>query len=99
MLRNVVKRALDITWDDENTEARVDDIMASAMATMRHKLGLPEEYDFETPGAEQNLYCAYCLYEWNHCADEFDGRYANDILQIRAKQEVQNYVESLESEQ
>lgn len=97
MLRNIVKRTLDITWVEDNTEARIDDIMANATETMRHKLGLPNGFDFETPGAEQNLYCAYCLYEWNHCVDEFDERYANDIMQVRAKWEVQQYADTLES--
>jgi hypothetical protein len=31
------------------------------------------------------------LYEWNHCANEFDDNYANDIGQVREKHEVDHY--------
>ena len=86
-----VKRKLNITWDDEDTDARVADIVDSAQISMRHKLGLPDEFDFADKGQENNLFLAYCLYEWNHAAHEFDANYLNDILQVRQKYEVKAY--------
>lgn len=86
-----VKRKLNITWSDEETDARVSEIMASAQVTMRHKLGLSDEFDFETKGQENLLFLAYCLYEWNHSAHEFDANYLGDILQVRQKNEVKAY--------
>lgn len=86
-----VKRKLNITWSDEDTDARVTELMASAQVTMRHKLGLPDEFDFETKGQENLLFLAYCLYEWNHAAHEFDANYLGDILQVRQKNEVRAY--------
>ena len=86
-----VKRKLNITWSDEDTDARVTEIMASAQVTMRHKLGLSDEYDFETKGQENLLFLAYCLYEWNHATHEFDANYLNDIMQVRQKNEVKAY--------
>lgn len=93
-LTDKVKRKLDITWSDEGTDARVADIVATAEPTMRHKLGLPDTFDFMTPGQEQNLLLAWCLYEWNHAADEFDGNYLNDILQVRQKHLTQQVLEA-----
>lgn len=84
-LTALVKRKLDITWSDEETDARVADIIAAAEPTMRHKLGLPESYDFAAVGQERSLFLSYCLYEWNQAANEFDGNYLNDILQVRQK--------------
>lgn len=86
-----VKRKLNITWSDEDTDARVADIVDSAQISMRHKLGLSDEFDFADKGQENNLFLAYCLYEWNHAAHEFDANYLNDILQIRQKYEVKTY--------
>lgn len=87
-IKELVKRKLDITWSDEITDARVADLIANAQPTMRHKLGLPDHYDFTAAGQEQVLFLAYCLYEWNQAVNEFDGNYLNDILQVRQKWEV-----------
>lgn len=89
ILKDLVKRKLDITWDDEDTEARVSDIIAIAVPVMRHKLGTPDDFKFETEGQEQALFLSYCLYEWNHAVNEFDANYLNDILQVRQKWEVE----------
>lgn len=84
-LTDKVKRKLDITWDDEGTNARISDIIEGAKPTVRHKIGLPDYYDFETAGQEQAFFLSYCLYEWNHASDEFDDNYRNDLLQLRQK--------------
>lgn len=94
-LTDIVKRKLNITWSDDETDARVDDIIANAQPTMRHKLGLADDYDFATAsGQEQNLFLSWCLYEWNHASADFDNNYGNDILQVRQKWEVKRYAES-----
>ena len=84
-LTALVKRKLDITWSDDDTDARVADIIAVAEPTMRHKLGLPAGFDFTAPGQERALLLSWCLYEWNQAAAEFDTNYLNDILQVRQK--------------
>lgn len=85
-----VKRKLNITWNDDDTDARVADIIANAEPIIRHKLGITdEEFDFTVAGLENALLLSYCLYEWNNAVNEFDNNYANEILQARAKYEVQ----------
>lgn len=87
-----VKRKLDITWSDENTDKRVADMMASASPVLKHRLGIAEpEYDFSKPGQENILFLALCLYEWNHLTNEFWDNYADDIAQCRAMHEVAYY--------
>lgn len=93
-----VKRKLDITWVDEDTDRRVEDIMESAKPILLHKLGITDsDFDFSKSGRENLLYLAYCLYEWNHSANEFDDNYANEIAQCRAVHEVE-YHRAQESE-
>lgn len=87
-LKQQVKRKLNITWSDEDTDARVEDIVNAAQPIMRHKLGLADGFDFSAPGQENTLFLAWCLYEWNHAAHEFDGNYLGDILQVRQMHEV-----------
>lgn len=92
-LFNQVKRKLNVTWQDTDTDARIEDIIVSAIPTMKHKLGIADaDFDFSVTGAENTLFLAYCLYEWNHCVNEFDGNYHNDIAQIRRKNEVAYYL-------
>ena len=87
-----VKRKLNITWYDEDTDRRVNDIIASAVPIMIHKLGIADaSFDFSLPGFENMLFLTYCLYEWNHAANEFDINYANEISQCRAIREVTYY--------
>lgn len=85
-----VKRKLNITWSDEDTDSRIADIIAAAEPILKHKLGIPAAatFDFTMPGIERNLFLAYCLYEWNHSANEFDENYHNEIAQCRAMHEV-----------
>lgn len=85
-----VKRKLNITWSDTDTDDRVLDIISQAEAVIRHKLGITADaFDFSVSGIENILFLAYCLYLYNHCENEFDTNYMNEILQARAIYEVQ----------
>lgn len=87
-----VKRKLNITWEDDDTNDRVEDIIQSAIPDMIHILGIADpDFDFSEPGMENALFLAYCLYEYNHCLNEFADNYANKIAQVRAKHEVEHY--------
>lgn len=98
MLIDQVKRKLNITWSDVDTDARIADIMDSVSLALKHKLGITDsEFDFAKAGMENMLFLSMCLYEWNHSANEFDDNYANEIAQCRAIHEVQ-YHQAQESE-
>lgn len=87
-----VKRKLNITWSDDDTNARLEDIINSAIPDLMHKLGIADpDFDFSVAGVENTLFLAYCLYEFNHCLNEFDDNYANSIAQARAIHEVKHY--------
>lgn len=87
-----VRRKLNITWQDTDTDNRVLDIVNQALATMTYKLGIvDEEFDFSVAGIENMLLLAYCLYLYNHCENEFDDNYRESIMQARAIHEVTQY--------
>jgi hypothetical protein len=84
-----VKRKLNITWDDTDTNNRVEDIINQAQSVMLFKLGITDEgFDFSAGGIENVLFLAYCLYLYNHCENEFEDNYKSEILQARSKYEV-----------
>lgn len=87
-----VKRKLNITWYDEDTEARVMDIIESAIPDMIKILGITDpDFDFSVRGTENTLFLAYCFYEFNHALDEFDANYHNKIAQTREKHAVSQF--------
>lgn len=93
-----VKRKLNVTWSDTDTDTRIGEIIESAIPDLIHKLGITdEEFDFSEAGMEQKIFLNYCLYEWNHCVNEFDDNYSNDIAQVRARWQVEQYLAESEN--
>lgn len=91
-LKDSVKGKLKITWEDEDTNKRVDQIVADAVKTLNFKLGIKEgDAPYAEEGQERTLFLNYCMYEWNNSVEEFDERYRNEIMQIRRKYEVKYY--------
>ena len=87
-----VKRKLNISWIDEDTDRRVADIMDSVTPVLKHRLGITDpEFDFSKPGMENMLYLTLCLYEWNHSANEFWNNYSDDVANCQAIHDVAYY--------
>lgn len=86
-LMDSVKRQLNITWDDEDTNAKILDIMQDAESSMNYRIG--QDVDYSIPGMERRLYLNYVMYLWNDCVEEFDKAYRNDIYLVRRKYEVE----------
>lgn len=95
LLLELAKRKLNITWDDADTDARLEEIIADGEVELTDKIGIAtengEQFDFSKPGQERKLLLAYCLYGWNNALDDFDANYASDILQARERWEVAAY--------
>lgn len=100
-LTDQVRRKLNITWNDPETDARVAEIIEAAIPYLLHKLGITApEFDFSAPGTENMLFLACCLYEWNHATmDEFEENYHRTIANVRAQYEVKYYEEAAQNEQ
>lgn len=93
VLLGQVKRKLNVTWEDDDTTARINEIIESAIPDLIHKLGISDpDFDFSVPGIENTLFLSYCLYEWNHVIEAFDLNYERTIAQARTKHEVDYYL-------
>lgn len=84
-----IKRHLQITWDDIDTNKKVIEKMVDAEIALNHKLGA--EFNYFEPGQARQLYKDYVLYSWNNCLNEFDSAYRSEIYQLRHQAEVANY--------
>ena len=92
-LKRLIKQKCNITWEEEETEQRIEEIIQDAIISVKQKIGVPaeERIDFFNPGQERNLFKNYCFYEWNNKVSEFDKNYEHEILQLRQKYEVKQY--------
>lgn len=95
-----VKRKLNITWEDADTDARVAEIMADVTPYLLHRLGITDAaFDFSAPGMECDLFKACCLYEWNHVPrDEFEQNYRRTLAYVRDRHTVAYYAAQEEME-
>lgn len=93
-----VRRKLRVTWDDDETSARISEIAESAEQELRDLLGIPdgEAFDFSEPGAENALLLNRCWYEWEGALDEFRAAYSDAIGRCRERQMVRQYAEEEE---
>ena len=88
-----VKRKLDITWDDDDTTARVNEIIENAIPSLINRLGITsDDFDFSVAGEENTLFLNYCFYEWNHAIADFEINYALIVERVRAKHTVKSYI-------
>lgn len=82
---SAVKRKLSISWDDQQTDLRVADVMDATTAWLNSRLGFPATHEFtSTDGEPWPLFLNACLYEWSNALDAFAESYAAEIRSCRA---------------
>lgn len=82
-----VRRKLNVTWTDADTDARVSDVITKSEATIVRLCDAPADpttWDAEDIG----LLCDACLYEFSNAMDDFRANYADAIMACRMKHEV-----------
>ena len=88
-----VKNYLNITWDDEATDAKISGLIASAAAYLDSKLG--GQPDYEADGMPRTLLMEYVRYARDSALDVFESNYQALILTAQQESMVmQNAVES-----
>lgn len=88
-----VKNYLNITWDDEATDAKISGLIASAAAYLDSKLG--GQPDYEADGMPRTLLMEYVRYARDSALDVFESNYQALILTAQNESLVmQNAVES-----
>lgn len=90
-----IETALNITWDDEATHARIRRLIEDGMAYLNDKRGEPG--DFTTPGYPRTLLTEYVRYARDEALDVFENNYQSLILAMQNERQVQAYADSLES--
>ena len=76
-----VRRKLNITWADEGTDARVQDVIASVTPVLARRCGLDEGHAFAEGQPEWALFLNACLYEFSDALDDFWQNYAGEIAE------------------
>ena len=78
-----VKNYLDITWADENTDAKVSGIIQRGMIFLNAKAG--GELDYSAEERPKELLMEYCKYARNGILHEFKINYAPFLTDLRTK--------------
>lgn len=76
-----VKNWLDITWDDDATDAKVSGLIASGMVYLDGKLG--EAGDYTADGLPRTLLLEYCRYGRDSALDVFENNYLSMLLDMQ----------------
>lgn len=76
-----VKNWLDITWDDEATDAKVSGLIASGIVYLDGKLG--EAGDYTVDGLPRTLLFEYCRYGRDSALDVFENNYLSMLLDMQ----------------
>lgn len=74
-----VRRKLNITWEDDETELRVHDVILSVEPALALRCGLESGHQFMPGEPEWALFLNACLYEWSGALDDFWGNYAAEV--------------------
>lgn len=79
-----VRRKLNVSWEDEDTDERLNDVVAAVSPRLSSLLGYPVDHPFtDEDGASWTLFLNGCLYEFSDAWDDFEHNYADVILSTR----------------
>lgn len=84
-----VKNYLNITWDDEATDAKVSGLIASGMVYLNLKYG--EEADYTADGMPRTLLMEYVRYARDSALDVFETNYQSLLLGMQNEKAVSDY--------
>lgn len=79
----MVRRKLNVTWDDPETAARLEDVIATVAPSLAARLGLPADHEFGEGDPDMGLLLSACLYEFSDALDDFWENYRRDLDQAR----------------
>lgn len=96
-LLEILKTYLDITWQDEHTDAKLSGILARAQTKCRAYAGV-DDLAFPDGSEEQQLLLDMCRYVWNNASEDFEDNYLPDLLMLRAKHRTEAMADAGETE-
>lgn len=87
-----VKNYLNITWDDEATDAKISGLIASGATYLDGKIG--ESADYTADGLPRTMLMEYVRYARDSALDVFENNYLAMLLAMQNQKAVADYVES-----
>lgn len=92
-----VKKYLNITWSDPDTDLKVGIWVQSGMAYLDKKRGAPTDY--MVPSISKTLLFEYARYMRDSALDVFEINYRSMILSMQHERSVSAYVEKTVSKE
>lgn len=90
MTLETLKNYLDITWDDQATDAKLTGILDRAESILSDYAGETIDFtDETTPAAQLLLDC--CRYIYSHALEDFKINFAAELLMLRAERQASDY--------
>lgn len=86
-----LKAYVGITWNDDVTDYKFQNIVASSMVYLQEKLG--EDTDFNEQTTARELLFERVRYAWASALDVFENNYLSLILAMQNEKKVRDYVE------
>lgn len=83
-LLDAVKIYLDITWEDQHTNAKLTGILARAQTKICAYAG-NNSIAFDEASEERQLLLDLCRYIYNNANEDFEAAYRHDLIMLRAK--------------
>lgn len=84
-----VKNYLNITWDDEATDAKISGLVASGMVYLNSKYG--DYADYTSDGMPRTLLMEYVRYARDSALDVFENNYQSMLLGMQNERLVTAY--------
>jgi hypothetical protein len=79
-----VKRKLNVTWDSNVTDDRVQDVVDAVSPRLSSLLGFDAVHEFSKEDGEAwGLFLNACLYEFSDAWDDFTQNYEREIQSVR----------------
>ena len=79
-----VKRKLNVTWDSNVTDERVQDVVDAVSPRLSSLLGFDTAHNFSKEDGEAwGLFLNACLYEFSDAWDDFTQNYEREIQSVR----------------
>lgn len=86
-----VKNYLDITYQDDGTDKKVDGILKSGIQYLDQTAG--EAQDYEKDGLARQLLFDYCRYVINNAFEFFQENYKSELITLRIGVQADEYAE------
>lgn len=88
-LFNELKIYLDITWEDEATNRKLNGIMERGKKYINGVAGL--ELDFDVDDKPKELLFDYCRYVRSNALNEFQNNYLSELLTLQMREDIKRY--------